>query len=449
MALAAVLAWPANVYAAAHPESTSHAAAVNYNIGVVYTYAYEVHLQSFGFSNRNHQGTATNPDTQRVSCSCDVTAVRQFSDNEFLLHLEIYDMQQEIIDRYGNKRVMQHAGDNDIRMQRDFFFVQRYDGRVTHCFYPADEDPEIVNMKKGMANHFRTFLSNVDTMEAEEEDHHGRHNVTYSVSSYGDKTTVIRDRIHDNAQYGIVKQQSHRNMDGFQDSEVRESHQVEIERNTGKIQAVTSVHIARLESKPPRYIDEVPEDFVFEFQAHADINTKLQLVGEAHTLSERKRGLRESEADELVGLTQDNLVATMAVHFSSEEAEIDQPSISEVFECFERDAHDSTCAIQLHRILRHDAHALDAHLAQIEHLSSARQAVVLDALPDIGSRSLQLWLATYLDGRNTSSRAQSELTLRAVTSTHFMLDPQPELVTSLWKLSQGIWALISPKSRIS
>jgi hypothetical protein len=150
---------------------------------------------------------------QSLACSIDVTAVRRYSDDEWLLQLEMYDMEHRHTDRGGNTRLMQHSGEFDLRLERDFFFVQRSDGTVTQCFYPpviaaARKSPEsraykaaraqleslstvgrlaqgeaadIVDMKKGMANHFRTqaaaFASEEEILQ-DAEDHSGKHNVT-------------------------------------------------------------------------------------------------------------------------------------------------------------------------------------------------------------------------------------------------------------------------------
>jgi hypothetical protein len=95
-------------------------------------------LAQVGFSSTTHQGA--DPDgareMQSLACSVDVTAVRRYSDDEWLLQLEMYDMEHRHTDRSGNTRLMQNPGEFDFQLERDFFFVQRSDGTVTQCFYP-------------------------------------------------------------------------------------------------------------------------------------------------------------------------------------------------------------------------------------------------------------------------------------------------------------------------
>jgi hypothetical protein len=90
-----------------------------------------------------HQGA--DPDAvrelQSLACSVDVTAIRRYSDDEWLMQLEMYDMEHRHTDRSGNVRLMQNPGEFDFRLERDFYFVQRADGTVTQCFYPPVRAP--------------------------------------------------------------------------------------------------------------------------------------------------------------------------------------------------------------------------------------------------------------------------------------------------------------------
>ena len=44
-------------------------------------------------------------------------------------------------DQGGNTRLLQSPGEFDLRLERDFYFVQRVDGNVTQCFYPPVRAP--------------------------------------------------------------------------------------------------------------------------------------------------------------------------------------------------------------------------------------------------------------------------------------------------------------------
>ena len=256
-------------------------ARVDYDPDTVYTYNYDMDFESLGFSQTYSQGGSGDDvpvDKQQLSCSCDVTPVKPEPDDDgWLLQLEVHDVHHRVIDSYGRHLEMASNG-LDQKMGRNFFFVQRPDGHVPYVYYPSDESDEIVDMKKGMANMFRSRTdvfqppppgagdheqeqqphSDPMPVQLEEEDHTGRHNVTYSMARQpGGLTVVTRHRRHDPTQYVKLVRGPQRSAEALKDSSVFERQEVHVDHATGKIRAVHSEHYVKLDHGSPRFVDEV------------------------------------------------------------------------------------------------------------------------------------------------------------------------------------------------
>jgi hypothetical protein len=80
--------------------------------------------------------------------------------------------------------------------------------------------------------------------------------------------------------------------------------------------------------------------------------------------------------------------------------------MEEDFDCFEQ-THASTggrenksCAMQMHKLVAHAGEdGVFPYLEQFEGLPALRKELLLDTLPDIGTRRVQLWLADFMRRR--------------------------------------------------
>jgi hypothetical protein len=80
--------------------------------------------------------------------------------------------------------------------------------------------------------------------------------------------------------------------------------------------------------------------------------------------------------------------------------------MEEVFDCYEQaqastgTTENKTCAIRMHKFVSHAGEGgIFPYLERFEGLPALRKTLLLDALPDIGTRRVQLWLAGFMRRR--------------------------------------------------
>ena len=61
--------------------------------------------------------------------------------------------------RLKNGGHIKHAIDEDLEknLSKPFFFLQHVSGNITQVFFPHNDQPELVGLKKGMTNYFKTY----------------------------------------------------------------------------------------------------------------------------------------------------------------------------------------------------------------------------------------------------------------------------------------------------
>jgi hypothetical protein len=424
------------------------ASRLHYELGAAYTFEFELSVQSDGFGGLNPLR-----QNERMKARCDLTAW-PYSDSEWLLELDVYEMRQHTIRSDGYEHPLPDVGDHRLA-RHPFYAVQDHGGAISRVFYPETEELEMVNLKKGYMSMFHTRASlfadgGPASARAEEEDEHGNHTVKYGHELHAHKQVIHREKDHNLTRY--MRSNTHRPEETklLDASEVREVSRHEM-HHSGQVHTATVEHTIRLDHTQPALTERANGGMAYELRASVDSVRTMKLLGTTRSQGEDKDGGEAGVAraqKRVHGLREDTPFPVEEDHSAEWREFTDQQpeSLDEALDCFERTEKNATCVVRLLRVIKQDNSSLD-HLygddGAADKLSPTIQALLIDAVPIVGSRLPQLWLASVLQTGTTNYTelpsdvpdARRDRLRRALTATHQIKEPIAEIMDVIRTLS--------------
>eukprot|EP01047_Picozoa_sp_COSAG01_P030399 COSAG01_NODE_2119_length_8380_cov_44.533510_2_plen_833_part_00 len=422
---------------------------VYYHLGEVKSFTYEAVVKSSGFRDRNG-GTRGDQQHERFACRCNITATHHYNDSSWLLKLKVFDMRHVSLDRYGNAREIPAPVEDEELLQHPFYVVQRHSGAIANVFYPSQESHDVVNLKKTVADSFHTrmdlfshekFTSSPDSDGGEviqEEDGRGIYNATYSRHLVKDHHVIRRHCKHHHSRYMTSMTHDPSHPDLLDKSEIFHTTDVHIHNHSKKIQFVSKIQSVKLDHSKPRYMETVAESLLSNHQvkARSEASSTLRLVATYAGNESRKDFSPAAAARAVKGLVKDHCICAhdwKARRNERLKQDIDSPE--EVLACFERRRQNATCTSRLLQLIKYNNTAFEDHFATFEQQSPVVKAILIDAVPLIGTVSAQNWLVTVLLRYDPAKDLDKPIVVRAVSTSHHILKPHVELLYVLNRMS--------------
>ena len=212
---------------------------------------------------------------------------------------------------------------------------------------------------------------------------------------------------------------------------ITDTTELEIDQKTAQLSAISVFHSISVDHDEPRHMEPVQDSPLggHRFRSTVDAQGRITLIGttRGHAKHDSKR--RQQQGREIVrGLREDK--PDLAFDNSRRDGDPALLSAEEALKCFEHSLQNATCTLRLHKLLKHQPNALDEYYSRFDTLSPEIKAVLIDAVPLVGDRKVQVWLVDFFSKQHSLG-----WDVRAINAAHHVLRPERELVEAVLRLS--------------